>query len=91
MTLESEDNKLERMDVDQPTVAAAQEPMNVDNEAPVVERKLQKVIELADFVPYSDHLTTTRDNLWANLKKHLCSALMSQGESLQEWIYACDQ
>lgn len=55
------------------------------------ESTFQKVNKLHPYVPYSAQLTATREELWANLQKHLFTAIASQGQPLQEWIHACEQ
>ncbi len=64
--------------------------MIVEEEDPTVP-KLQKVIKLAKYVPYEKQLNSSREALWRNLKRHFCSAIVAQGQALQEWIYACEQ
>lgn len=55
------------------------------------ESTFQKVNKLQEYVPYSAQLIATREELWANLQKHLFTAIASQGQPLQEWIHACEQ
>ncbi len=55
------------------------------------ESSFQKLNKLQKFVPYAAHLTATREELWANLQKHMLTAIASQGQPLLEWTHAAEQ
>lgn len=71
----------------------AVQAMAVDDSPPPGrdESEFQKANKLIQYVPYSANLQTSRENLWANLQKQLATAIVSQGQPLLDWIYACEQ
>ena len=53
--------------------------------------KFQTEIKISQYMPYCDQLRQTQQSIWKNLKENLCSAIITQGAMLQNWIHACDQ
>ncbi len=60
-------------------------------EVPNDHHMLQKVNKLEEYLPFTEEIRQNRQAFLLNLKNNALKAVLEQGESLNNWMFAFDQ